>query len=597
VGQPKSEVTKNEMLRINPFAEVYTHSSTDPDEITRWLDADPTPHVIVDEVDDIASKLMLRRYARARHLPLVMVTDVGDNVMLDVERYDREPQPEPFLGMVPDIEQVDFRHISDIARLKMVVGILGLEGHAEEMLDSMAGIGRDLGGAPQLGPTATAAGGIAALAIKKIRLGEDVRSGRYWFSTDRTLVADIDGLQQVAGRERGKAKVRKTFGIDRLRKDQMVASEAVSKLFPCLLTLRRVGKRTLLVCTVFFAITAAGIAGTNWWLTGRHIISTDDAYVRAHNTTLASKISGYVVGIPVADNAPVRADEVIATIDDGDFRLAVDAARAKVATQEATIDRIGRQIVTQTANIDQAEAQMRSAQADAKKTQLEYERQQALAVLNHVSRQSLEQAVANRDRAAAGVEIAHALIDSAKANLDVLKARQQEATRTLDELKTMQAKAERDLSFTLIRAPVDGVFGNRMVQTGDYVQTGQRIASLVPLNYIYIEANFKETQLARIQPGQEVSISVDALPNNSIEGRVVSLSPASGAVFSVLPPENATGNFTKVVQRLPVRIEVPASVAAQSVLRPGMSVFVSVNTKPSPVMAAGLTTPVAARIR
>jgi tRNA threonylcarbamoyladenosine dehydratase len=214
VGQPKSMVTKNEMLRINPFAAVHTHSSTDPDEITGWLDADPAPHVIVDEVDDLASKLMLRQYARLRALPLIMISDVGDNVMLDVERYDREPQPEPFFGLVPDIEQVDLRQTSDIARLKFVVRILGLEGHTEEMLDSLAGIGRDLGGAPQLGATASAAGGIAALAIKKIRLGEDVRSGRYWFSTDRTLVADIDGPERVASRERGKAKLRRMFSID-----------------------------------------------------------------------------------------------------------------------------------------------------------------------------------------------------------------------------------------------------------------------------------------------------------------------------------------------------------------------------------------------
>jgi membrane fusion protein, multidrug efflux system len=161
----------------------------------------------------------------------------------------------------------------------------------------------------------------------------------------------------------------------------------------------------------------------------------------------------------------------------------------------------------------------------------------------------------------------------------VLKAQQQEAARTLDELKTALAKAERDLSFTVIRAPVDGVFGNRAVQAGDYVQTGQRIASIVPLDDVYIEANFKETQLDRLRPGQPVLINVDALPEDAITGTVSSLSPASGAVFSLLPPDNATGNFTKIVQRLPVRIEVPAKVAEERLLRPGMSVIVSVDTK------------------
>ena len=147
-------------------------------------------------------------------------------------------------------------------------------------------------------------------------------------------------------------------------------------------------------------------------------------------------------------------------------------------------------------------------------------------------------------------------------------------------MQTALAKAERDLSFTIIRAPFDGVIGNRAVQVGDYVQPTQRLASLVPLQAVYIDANFKETQFAHLQPGQPVSITVDALPGRMLEGRVASFAPASGSVFSLLPPDNATGNFTKIVQRLPVRILVPASVAEQSVLRPGMSVIVKVDTKP-----------------
>ena len=147
-------------------------------------------------------------------------------------------------------------------------------------------------------------------------------------------------------------------------------------------------------------------------------------------------------------------------------------------------------------------------------------------------------------------------------------------------MQTALAKAERDLSFTVIRAPFDGVVGNRAVQVGDYVQPTQRLASLVPLEAVYIDANFKETQVARLQPGQPVSIAVDALPGRTLEGRVASFAPASGSVFSLLPPDNATGNFTKIVQRVPVRILVPADVAEQAVLRPGMSVVVNVNTKP-----------------
>jgi membrane fusion protein (multidrug efflux system) len=300
-------------------------------------------------------------------------------------------------------------------------------------------------------------------------------------------------------------------------------------------------------------------------------------------------VAGYVANIAVEDNSRVRAGDVIATIDDGDFRLAADAARDKVATQQATVDRIARQIVAQQASVAQARAQLASAQAGSTRAQLELDRQQTLAQRAFASRQTLEQAQSNRDQAVAGVSSQQAALDAADANVDVLKAQQQEAARTLDELRTALAKAERDLSFTVIRAPVDGVIGNRAVQTGDFVQTGQRLASLVPLDEIYVDANFKETQLAQLRAGQKVAISVDALPDQPIEGTIASLAPASGAVFSLLPPDNATGNFTKIVQRLPVRISVPPGVAAQRVLRPGMSVVVSVNTKPDAASAPART--------
>jgi membrane fusion protein, multidrug efflux system len=342
----------------------------------------------------------------------------------------------------------------------------------------------------------------------------------------------------------------------------------------------RLRRLPLIAAAAAVVLAGGGWHAAVWWTNGRFIVSTDDAYVQAHNTTLAAKVPGYVADIRVDDNAAVRAGDVIVTIEDGDYRLAVDSANDKVATQQATVERIERQIVAQQANVAQAEAQMLSAEAADKKMQLELARQQVLAAQAFASRQTLEQAEANRDQAAAAIKNAKAAVNAAKANLEVLKARQQEALRTVDELKTALAKAERDLSFTVIRAPVDGVFGNRAVQTGDFVQTGQRIANLVPLDQVYIDANFKETQLARLQPGQLVSVSVDALPQHTIGGKVASLAPASGAVFSLLPPDNATGNFTKIVQRLPVRIQVPGDIATQRLLRPGMSVIVRVNTRP-----------------
>ena len=340
------------------------------------------------------------------------------------------------------------------------------------------------------------------------------------------------------------------------------------------------------------AAAAGGAAwfGYDWWTVGRFTVTTDDAYVQAYNTTLAAKVPGYLASVLVTDDQRVRAGDVIATIDDGDYRLAVDQARDKVATQEATIGRIGHQVEAQEAAVAQAKTQLASAQAAATRAQLEFVRQTTLVATNDSSHQLLEQAQANRDQTVAAVQGAQAAIASAAATVDVLKGQQQEAIGTLNELKTALAKAERDLSFTVIHAPIDGVIGNRAMQTGDYVQTGQRLASLVPLDDVYVSANFKETQLGRVRPGQPVSIAVDALPEDAIQGTVEDLSPASGAVFSLLPPDNATGNFTKIVQRLPVRIAVPAAVARAGLLRPGMSVVVSVNTKAGAAAEAGART-------
>src|SRR5262245_9441378 len=339
------------------------------------------------------------------------------------------------------------------------------------------------------------------------------------------------------------------------------------------------------------AIVAAGGWGAYWWTVGRFKVSTDDAYVHAHNTTLAAKVPGYLASFVVADNAQVRAGDLIATIDSGDYRLAVDAARGKVASQEATITRIGRQVEASRAAVDQARAQLASADANIVRTEAELTRQRQLAAKDIASRSVLETAQANRDQANATVAGAAAALAAAEANVEVMRVQEHEAVRTLAELRTALLKAERDFGFTEIRAPIGGVIGNRAVQTGDNVQTGQRLASLVPLEAIYVRANFKETQLARLRSGQKVSIKVDSLPGHVIEGVVASVAPASGAVFSLLPPDNATGNFTKIVQRVPVHIRVPLDVAEQGVLRPGMSVVVSVNTKPSaPTRDDGTTT-------
>lgn len=331
------------------------------------------------------------------------------------------------------------------------------------------------------------------------------------------------------------------------------------------------------------AVAAIALAafGTHYFLVGRYMISTDDAYVRANNTMLGARASGYLAKIAVGDNTEVKAGDLLFQIDDGDYKIAVDNARAKIATQEATIKRIARQAVAQQSAVEQAQAQLESTQAAAKRAEADYVRQSQLSEKGFASKATFDQSLATRDQSNASVQGAQANLDAAQAQIDVIKAQQAEAEGQLGELKTALAKAERDLSFTTIRAPIDGVFSNRLVNEGDNISVGQRLANVVPLDDVYIDANFKETQLARIRPGQPVHISVDAVKDRDIVGTVESLSPASGSVFTLLPPDNATGNFTKIVQRLPVRVRVPKAVAHENLLRAGMSVVVDVDTRKS----------------
>jgi membrane fusion protein (multidrug efflux system) len=308
------------------------------------------------------------------------------------------------------------------------------------------------------------------------------------------------------------------------------------------------------------------------------MISTDDAYVRANNTTLGARVSGHVAAILPGDNVVVHAGDVVFKIDDGDYQIAADAARTRIATQQATIERIGRQVTAFESAVEQASAQLASADAGLKRAGLDYERQQALSTKGFASRATFEVSEAGRDQGAAAVKSAQAAFDAARDNVEVTKAQQQEARAQLAELQTSLAKAERDLDFTLVRAPVDGTFSNRMVSTGDYIVVGQRLGNVVPLDDVFIDANYKETQLKRIRPGQPVTISVDAYGHRKFEGIVDSIAPAAGSVFTLLPPDNATGNFTKIVQRLPVRIRVPKDVAQQNLLRAGMSVYTTVDT-------------------
>src|SRR5450432_1713293 len=337
-------------------------------------------------------------------------------------------------------------------------------------------------------------------------------------------------------------------------------------------------RRLVLIGIVTLLALAAASYGVHYFLVGRFLVSTDDAYVRANNTTLGARVSGHIAAILPGDNVVVRSGDVIFRIDDGDYRIAVDAARTKIATQQATIDRIGRQVTAQESAVEQANAQLVSADAGLKRAGLDFDRQQALSTKGFASRATFEVSEATRDQGMAAVKSAQAAYDAARDNVEVTKAQQGEARAQLAELQTSLAKAERDLDFTSVRAPVDGTFSNRLVNAGDFIVMGQRLGNVVPLNDVFIDANFKETQLKRIRPGQPVTISVDAYGHRKFAGFVDSISPAAGSVFTLLPPDNATGNFTKIVQRLPVRVRVPKDVAKQNLLRAGMSVYATVDT-------------------
>jgi membrane fusion protein (multidrug efflux system) len=338
-------------------------------------------------------------------------------------------------------------------------------------------------------------------------------------------------------------------------------------------------RRALITAVLLAAFGGGGYYGYQWWTEGRFLVSTDDAYVKADVSVVSAKVGGYITAVPIKDNLTVRTGDTLAQIDDRDYKIAVEAAQNKLATQNATIERLKQQAIAQQAIIEQAKAQLQSAHASQVRAAADFERAQTLAQQEFGSKQRLDQARADRDQALASVRSSEAAQLSAEANLGVLNAQAKEAEGVKAELQSSLDKALLDLSYATVKAPFGGVVGNKAVQLGQYVQPGTRLLSLVPLDAAYVEANYKETQLDRIRPGQAADVSVDAAGGRSILGVVESLAPAAGSQYSLLPPENATGNFTKIVQRVPVRIRVPADVLRAGILRPGLSVVTYVHTK------------------
>ena len=344
------------------------------------------------------------------------------------------------------------------------------------------------------------------------------------------------------------------------------------------------------------ALVALGAGG--YWLNGylsvgRFLVSTDDAYVKADMSVISARVAGYVAAVPVVDNVRVKAGDVLVKIDDTDLKLAVAAAQAKLDAQDATIARVRRQTTAQRAAIDQAtagvgaaEQQVVSANANSLAAAQSFARAASLVKSGAGTRAALDQAIAARDSALAAVKSAQAGVVSAKAAVvgatdarDVLAAQVKEAQAARAELVSALDQAKVNLSYATVRAPFDGTVGNRAAQPGQYVAPGARLMALVPDAGFYVEANFKETQLADMKPGQKVAVSVDAQGGKTWVGTVESIAPASGSLYSLLPPDNATGNFTKIVQRVAARISLPPQAEKSGALRDGLSVVVDVRTR------------------
>jgi membrane fusion protein, multidrug efflux system len=338
-------------------------------------------------------------------------------------------------------------------------------------------------------------------------------------------------------------------------------------------------RKKLLLALPIFAVALAGIGVWYWWTEWRFLESTDDAYVDSDISVISPKIAGYIKEVRVRNNERVEAGRVLFIIDASDYAAKAAQAEAAVASEQATIATYGDRITLQHAMIEQAGAEIQSAGADLARAEADYRRYQALVTSDFASHQRFEQAKDDAAKAAAVLVKDRAALAAQQDQLAVLRSERREEEAKLNQARANLQLARNDLANTVIRAPIAGVAGNRAGQIGQYVQPGTQLLSLVPLPRVFVTANFKETQLTWMRPGEPVEVAVDAYPGQVLQGRVESFAPGSGAEFSLLPPDNATGNFTKIVQRVPVRIGLPARGPLARLLRPGLSVTVTVDTR------------------
>ncbi|HEY1413841.1 MAG TPA: HlyD family secretion protein [Rhodopila sp.] len=319
--------------------------------------------------------------------------------------------------------------------------------------------------------------------------------------------------------------------------------------------------------------------GYDYWTVGRFIESTDDAYVGGDVTVMAPKVSGFIKDVAVIDNQAVHRGDLLIKLDDRDYRAALARAEAMVAGQQATLANLDATRRLQEAVIRQAQAGIIAADAETVRAREDQARFQTLSRTAAASVQSFQKADADYKQAAAGEEKARAALDAAQQQLLVIDTQKLQTRAALDAAIADRDTARLNVGYTELRAPFDGVVGDRSARAGAFAGVGAQLIAIVPAHGLWVDANFKENQLAKMHAGEPATITADVLPDVTFHGHVSSLAPATGAQFSVLPPENATGNFTKIVQRVPVRILLDGDGSTLGRLRPGLSVTAGVDLR------------------
>ncbi|MND87437.1 putative multidrug resistance protein EmrK [compost metagenome] len=325
------------------------------------------------------------------------------------------------------------------------------------------------------------------------------------------------------------------------------------------------------LCVAGVLVLAAGWA----MLRAGEAAFTDNAYVRGDVTSLAAKVSGYVTAVEVQDNQQVSAGDVLFRIDDRDYRAHLAQAEANLKAAEARLTDVEAQTRLQHAQVRQADAQRRSALAERQLADKTHERSRKLIQYSAVSQALVDQTDAARSSAEAGLTAATATLDAQRQRIAVLDAQHEAAVAAIAQARAARDLASIELEHTVVRAPVAGVIGNRQVRVGRFVTPGGALLDLVPVDSVWVVANFKETQLKHIQPGQRARVTLDGYPSDSLDGVVDSFAPGSGAAFSLLPPDNATGNFVRVVQRVPVKIRLAHNPLPGRIV-PGLSARVRI---------------------